>query len=83
MGGDKKLSSEYLNKSIETGPDWLIGRWGRAKYFYVMKGNKEGFKTEMQWIADQNIDQVNGEYAWNVYFQEDAKKSLLDINQYF
>lgn len=83
MGGSDELSKEYLNKSVEIGPQWLLNRWGRAKYFYVQRDNSEGFRQDMEWILNQDIHEAGGDYAWKIYIQRDAREMLDNMNRYF
>jgi hypothetical protein len=83
MGGDVKKSEAYLGQSLEVGPDWLLNRWGRAKYFSVRDKNRSRFEADLRWVVDQDIHKAGGDYAWKVYFQRDAEKMLADIDQYF
>ncbi|KPJ76664.1 MAG: hypothetical protein AMJ54_10725 [Deltaproteobacteria bacterium SG8_13] len=83
MGGDRQLSDEYLARAVETGPHWLINRWGRAKYFHVRDRNRSGFEEDLQWVIAQDIHQAGGAYPWKIYFQQDAREMLADAGRYF
>jgi hypothetical protein len=83
MGGDSVKSEAYLGQSLEIGPDWLLNRWGRAKYFSVRDKNRSRFEADLRWVVDQDIQKAGGDYAWKVYFQRDAEKMLSDIDRYF
>jgi len=83
MGGDANKSEAYLGQSFEIGPDWLLNRWGRAKYFAVRDNNRSQFEADLRWVVDQDIHKAGGVYAWKIYFQRDAEKMLSDIDQYF
>ena len=62
--------------AVEICPDFLVNRWGRAKYLYQLIGNDEGFTTDLQWVISQDPHKGGNPSRWNVYFQEDAKKIL-------
>ena len=64
--------------AIEAGPDYLVNRWGRAKYLYDLIGDTEGFYSDLKWVISQDPQQAGNPYPWNVYFQEDAKKLLAE-----
>jgi hypothetical protein len=83
LGGDRQRSDTYLARSIEIGPDWLVNRWGRAKYFHVRDGNKFEFEKDLQWVVAQNLQHAGGIYPWKVYFQRDAKEMLAAVDRYF
>ncbi|MEJ2545014.1 MAG: TRAP transporter TatT component family protein [Calditrichaceae bacterium] len=83
VGGNKKIAEDLFAKAIEVGPDWLLNRWGRAKYFYVKMQNREAFKRDLEWILKQDIDKMKGHPAWKIYFMNDAKNMLTYIDDYF
>ena len=83
VGGDRTLSAEYFDKAITTGPDWLLNHWGRAKYFHVKMRNPNEFKEDLTWVLAQDIAEAPGHFAWNAYFQEDAKDMLDRFDDYF
>ncbi len=83
VGGNKKVSEELFAKAIEVGPDWLLNRWGRAKYFHVKMQNREAFKQDLEWILKQDINAMKGHPAWKIYFMNDAKNMLANIDDYF
>lgn len=76
FGGSKQRSEEEFSKAVEIGPDFLVNRWGRAKYLYHLTGNNEGYHSDLQWVISQDPHKGGNPYPWNVYFQEDAKKML-------
>jgi tetratricopeptide (TPR) repeat protein len=83
VGGDRKKSEELFAKAIEVGPDWLLNRWGRAKYFHVKMQKREYFKQDLEWILRQDINNMKGHPAWKIYFMNDAKNMLAQIDNYF
>lgn len=83
VGGDRELSYEYFQKAIDSGPNWLLNRWGRAKYFHVKMQNPREFKEDLQWVVKQDISTSEGYYPWKIYFQKDAQNMLDNIDQYF
>ena len=83
MGGNRERSDAYLARSVEVGPEWLLNRWGRAKYFHTQDGNRLEFENDMQWVIAQNLQNAGGVYPWKVYFQRDAHEMLADIDKYF
>ncbi|MBN1408449.1 MAG: hypothetical protein JW956_11700 [Calditrichaceae bacterium] len=83
VGGNKKIAEELFAKAIETGPDWLLNRWGRAKYFHVKMQNREAFKQDLEWILKQDIDTMKGHPAWKIYFMKDAQNMLTRIDDLF
>ena len=83
VGGDRKLSAEFFEKGIEAGPNWLLNRWGRGKYFHVKMHNPDQFKEDLEWVIDQDIEKAGGPYAWKVYFINDARKMLDNMDDSF
>jgi tetratricopeptide (TPR) repeat protein len=76
FGGSKERAELEFRKAIETGPNYLVNRWGRAKYLYSITGNKAGFVSDMEWVLQQDPSNSGNPYPWNVYFQRDAKSAL-------
>lgn len=82
-GGDRDLAKEYFDKSIAKSSDQLFSIWGRAKYYYVKMGKAQEFKAELQWIVAQDLSRFSDPFPWKVYFQNDAKLMLENIDQLF
>ena len=76
FGGSKQRARDEFNKAVEVGPDYLVNRWGRAKYLYQLTGNMEAFKSDLEWVVSQDPKKAGNTYPWNVYFQRDAQKML-------
>jgi len=83
VGGDRELSADYFRRSIEVGPDWLLNRWGRAKYFHVKMNNRHDFIADLQWILAQDLAAFSGSRSWNMYFMRDAREMLDRVDAYF
>ena len=83
VGGDRERSADYFEKAIAVGPDRLLNRWGRAKYFHVKMQNPEQFREDLQWILEQDLESVSGSRAWNFYFVQDAREMLDQAHTYF
>jgi tetratricopeptide (TPR) repeat protein len=82
-GGNRVKSAEYFDKAIKTGPDWMMSRWARAKYFHVKMGNQMQFVEDLQWIINQEFSPVRDHMAWKYFFIADAKRLLDDKNNIF
>ena len=63
--------------------DHPLGRWGRAKYFHVKVGNRDGFVEDLEWVVAQDPRQATSPYRWNVYFQSDARLMLERVDRIF
>jgi len=83
VGGNRALSAEYFDKAIKTGPDWMVNRWARAKYFNVKMGNQAQFQEDLQWIIDQDFNLARDHMAWRHFFISDAKRLLDAKNTIF
>jgi hypothetical protein len=68
---------------MEIAPDWIINRWGRARYYHIKTGNREAFEEDMRWVLEQDPHTGGSIYPWNVYFQNDAREKLDNIDHYF
>lgn len=76
VGGDRKKSAQYFTKAITTGPDYLVNRWARAKYFHVKMGNQTQFTQDLQWVLHQDLQQASDHMAWKYFFVKDARELL-------
>lgn len=83
IGGDRKKSAVFFSKAIEAGPDRLLNRWGRAKYFHVKMKNPQGFREDLEWVLAQDAGRSPGHAAWNAYFKRDARQMLDAMERYF
>ena len=78
FGGSKKKAEEYMAKAIEAGPNYLVNRWGRAKYLYSIIGNQAGYESDLKWVLAQDPHNSGNPYPWNVYFQRQAADMLAE-----
>lgn len=83
MGGSLKKAEEFIDKAVEAGPKWLYARWGRAKYLYTRKKDKEAFREDMEWVIAQDPRKMDSPYPANAYFQRDARDMLSHMDDYF
>ncbi len=81
FGGSKAIAEDEFNKAVEVGPNYIVNRWGRAKYLYQLTGDNEGYKKDLVWVIAQDPHKCGNTYPWNVYFQNDAKTLLSSISQ--
>lgn len=82
-GGDDRKSLELLNRAEEVGPESLLVRWGRAKYYHYETRNRAGFERDLEWVLAQDPHARANPYAWNVYFQRDAAELLARADRLF
>ncbi len=76
MGGSESMADEYMSRSIARSDGWLLPRWARGKYYYVVKGEPDKARADLEWVASQNLEQFNEPMAWKVHFQENAREIL-------
>jgi hypothetical protein len=79
FGGSKERADQEFSEAVQIGPNYLVNRWGRAKYLYQLIGDQENFKAELEWVMSQDPHKADNPYPWNVYFQQDAKQMLADM----
>ena len=78
FGGSKKRAADEFDLAIKTGPEYLVNRWGRAKYLYDLLGDTISARKDLEWVVVQDPHNSGNTYPWNVYFQEDATKMLSE-----
>ncbi len=76
FGGSKERASDEFDTAIATGPDFLVNRWGRAKYFFDLMGDTVSSRNDLEWVVAQDPHNGGNTYPWDVYFQEDATRML-------
>ncbi len=74
--GNKKKAAEYFQKAVEVGPKWLYIRWGRAKFLYTAKKDRERFREDLEFVVSEDPHKADSPYPWNVYFQRSAQEML-------
>jgi hypothetical protein len=83
IGGDLIKSAAYFEKALEIGPERLLNRWGRAKYYYVKTKNPAGFRKDLEWVLSRDVERSPGNFAWNVFFARDARQMLDAMDRNF
>jgi hypothetical protein len=75
-GGSKAKGEAYMQQAVAKGDGWLLPRWGRGKYYYPIRGDKEEARQDLAWVAAQPLDQYRDPYPWRVHFRDDAREIL-------
>jgi hypothetical protein len=83
MGGDTARSDALLDEAVRYGAPWMLSRWGRAKYFQVRDGNRDGFRSDCEWVIARDPAASGEAFYWRVYFRRDARQMLADIEKLF
>lgn len=76
MGGSESEGDAYMKRSIARSDGWLLPRWGRGKYYYVINGETGKSRADLEWVASRNIEDFKDPMAWKVHFQANAKELL-------
>lgn len=82
-GRDMARSKDFLERAVSASGTSLLPRWGRAKYFQVRTGNRQGFLEDVEWVLAQDPVESDSAFAWNVYFQRDAREMLSHVDEVF
>ena len=83
FGGSKTKAAEEFEKAFKAGPGYLVNRWGRAKYLYSLTGNKDGYVDDLKWVLAQDPHTSGNTYPWNVYFQNQSRMMLSEVDKVF
>jgi len=78
-GGDMEKAEDYFSKAIEIGPNWLLNRWGRARYYYGKTGEVDAAKVDLEWVVAQDAEKAPGPIFWNLYCQDYARRMLQQM----
>jgi hypothetical protein len=80
-GGSPKKGDDYMRKAVAKDTHWLLPRWARGKYYYVIKNEPEKSHRDLQWVAKQDLSMYRDPYPWRVHFQKDAQELLKQADQ--
>lgn len=75
-GGSSELADAYMQQAVEDHPNWLLPRWARGRYYYVMRGEPEKSQADLAWVASRNPQDYTDPTAWKRFFQTDARSLL-------
>ena len=76
VGGDRERSAACFERANEVGPNVLMHRWGRAKYFHVRMNNPRGFTDDLEWVLTRDPADSPEHPAWRAFFRQDARRLL-------
>jgi len=76
LGGSKERGDEYMQKAVARSGNWLLPRWARGKYYYVVTGQEDKSVQDLSWVASQKLENYRDPYPWRVHFQENARELL-------
>jgi len=83
LGGDLQKADEYFKKAIKAGPDRLNYPFVRAMFYHAKKGDREGFKKDLNSIIARDLRKIDYPYPWAVYYRKAAKEMLEQMDKYF
>jgi hypothetical protein len=75
-GGDKARARDCFNTAVARGTQRTLPRWGRAKYFYLPRGEPAAARADLALVAASNLDELDGNRSWNRYFKAEAAGML-------
>ncbi|PLY02565.1 MAG: hypothetical protein C0623_03640 [Desulfuromonas sp.] len=75
-GGSKELGDRAMQAAVDHDPDWLLPRWARAKYYYVITDQPDKSKQELGWVASRNPDNFRDPLPWRIHFIESSAALL-------
>ncbi len=75
-GGSSELADTYMQQAVEAHPDWLLPRWARGRYYYVIRGEAEKSQADLAWVASRNPRDFTDPDPWKRFFQADAGSLL-------
>ncbi len=75
-GGDKAKARQFFDQAVALGENRAVPRWGRGKYYHVAMGETAASQADLASVANQDINKLRGNRAWNRYLQADARRLL-------
>jgi len=75
-GGSTSKGDAYMALAVAKGEEWVLPRWARGKYYYVIKGEKEKARQDLEWVASRNLTESKDPTPWKIHFQENARALL-------
>ena len=75
-GGDKVRARESFDLAVTRGVHRTLPRWGRAKYFYLPRGETTAARADLAAVVASDLDELGGNRSWNRYFQAEAARLL-------
>ncbi len=81
-GGDREKARAYLAEAAAVSQRNIVPRWGRAKYFAVAMGDVDSYRSDLQWVAAQPLDELVGYRPWNLLLLREAR-TLLEQEELF
>ncbi len=76
IGGDPVLARQLVDEANAISGDWMLSKWGRAKYFDSRNGDVEAMKSDLNAVVLLQDVQGGEAHYWRKYFVEDAKALL-------
>ncbi len=79
-GGDREKCFLYMDMAVDKSEGYLLGRWGRGRFFHQVSGDLEASRRDLEWVVLQDLSEYRDAYPWRVHFQEDAASQLLQVS---
>ncbi len=81
VGGSLARAESTLKEAELYAEGSLLVRWGRAKYLHSRTGDIAEMLKDLNWVLGQDPKLAPSPLAWNIYFQEDARKMLRKLKR--
>lgn len=75
-GGDKVRARESFDLAVTRGVHRTLPRWGRAKYYYLPRGEIAAARADLTAVVERDLDELGGNRSWNRNFQAEAASLL-------
>jgi tetratricopeptide (TPR) repeat protein len=78
LGGDKDKAGVLLDRAVAMGPQRLLPRWGRGKYYHPERGDWQAARADLEAVSAADLAGLRGHPAWNRYFKAEAVSLLSE-----
>ena len=75
-GGAEEKGDRAMQDAVNRGEDWLLPRWGRGKYYYVITDQPDKSREDLRWVATRNPQEFKDPYPWRIHFIENSTELL-------
>lgn len=75
-GGSEELGDQAMQAAVDHADDWILPRWARGKYYYVITDQPEKSRQELEWVSSRNPVEFNDPYPWRMHFIQDSSALL-------
>jgi hypothetical protein len=83
LGGNKQKAREILDEAVNLEGDWMLPRWGRARYFHTATKDREAFIQDLEYVLATEVELPGEAPYWRRFFQADARNMLDQQQKWF